>query len=109
MICQQLLQNFLSQPLQDRRDIASNMRDVSQSHNDKKAISIMDVAPSSIQEFFTEHQIDLLIHGHTHRPNTHEVIAENMHGVRIVLGDWHETGWCLTLEDQERRLEEFKL
>ena len=102
-------QNFLSQPLEDRRDIASNMRDVSQAHNNNKATSIMDVAPNSIQEFFTEHQIDLLIHGHTHRPNTHKAIAPNIHGVRIVLGDWHETGWCLTLEDQERRLEEFKL
>jgi len=102
-------QEFLSKPLVERREIAAGMRDISESHNNNKPISIMDVATSSIHRFFTDHKIDLLIHGHTHRPYTHEIVMPNINGIRIVLGDWHETGWCLTLEDKEKTLKEFKL
>ena len=76
-------QEFLQKPLDDRLNIASNMRDASQKNNSNKDISIMDVTPNAIQEFFAEHRIDLLIHGHTHRPNTHQINS----GTRIVLGD----------------------
>jgi UDP-2,3-diacylglucosamine pyrophosphatase LpxH len=36
----------------------------------------------------------------THKHNT---------GTRIVLGDWHETGWCLMLDEQQQELKEFIL
>ena len=91
-------QEFLQKPLDDRLNIASNMRDASQKNNSNKDISIMDVTPNAIQEFFAEHRIDLLIHGHTHRPNTHQINS----GTRIVLGDWHKTGWCLMLDEQQQ-------
>ena len=96
---------FLQKPLDDRLNIASNMRDASQKNNSNKDISIMDVTPNAIQEFFVEHRIDLLIHGHTHRPNTHQINS----GTRIVLGDWHKTGWCLMLDEQQQELKEFTL
>ena len=102
-------EDFLSKPLEERQKIASNMRDASHSNKDKKDLSIMDVSANTIHEFFIQNNINLLIHGHTHRPNTHQISEPNVDGVRIVLGDWHDTGWCLTLEDQERALEEFKL
>jgi UDP-2,3-diacylglucosamine hydrolase len=98
-------QKFLQKPLHDRLNIASNMRDASQKNNNEKDVSIMDVTPASIDNFFNEHHIDLLIHGHTHRPNTHQMNA----GIRIVLGDWHETGWCLMLDEQQQELREFTL
>ncbi len=81
------------------------MRDVSQADNKNKDKSIMDVTPKAIDQFFAEHRIDLLIHGHTHRPKTHHTGA----GTRIVLGDWYKTGWCLFLDDQQQDLTEFKL
>ena len=98
-------QEFLQKTLDDRLKIASNMRDASQKNNSNKDISIMDVTPNAIQEFFAEHRIDLLIHGHTHRPNTHQINS----GTRIVLGDWHKTGWCLMLDEQQQELKEFTL
>jgi UDP-2,3-diacylglucosamine hydrolase len=98
-------QEFLQKPLDDRLNIASNMRDASQKNNSNKDISIMDVTPNAIQDFFAEHRIDLLIHGHTHRPNTHQINS----GTRIVLGDWHKTGWCLMLDEQQQELKEFTL
>ena len=55
-------QEFLQKPLHDRLNIASNMRDASQKNNNDKDVSIMDVTPASIDNFFNEHHIDLLIH-----------------------------------------------
>ena len=96
---------FLKKTLDERLKIASNMRDASQTNNSGKDMSIMDVTISAIDEFFVKHQIDLLIHGHTHRPKIHH---SNV-GTRIVLGDWHETGWCLFLDQEQQELKEFKL
>ena len=98
-------QEFLQKSLDDRLHIASNMRDASQKNNTNKDIAIMDVTPTAIQDFFAEHHIDLLIHGHTHRPDTHQINS----GTRIVLGDWHKTGWCLMLDEQQQELKEFTL
>jgi UDP-2,3-diacylglucosamine hydrolase len=81
------------------------MRDASQKNNNNKKESIMDVTPTAIEDFFEQHHIDLLIHGHTHRPMTHK----HNTGTRIVLGDWHETGWCLMLDEQQQELKEFIL
>ena len=100
---------FLKKSLHERQEIASNMRDASQSKNNLKDISIMDVESDAIDQFFSQNNIDLLIHGHTHRPGTHLIDSSGKSGTRIVLGDWHETGWCLVIDDQERKLEEFKL
>jgi UDP-2,3-diacylglucosamine hydrolase len=102
---QEWQQEFLQKPLNDRLNIASNMRDASQKNNSNKDVSIMDVTPASIKKFFDEHHIDLLIHGHTHRPNTHQDDT----GTRIVLGDWHKTGWCLMLDEKQQELREFTL
>jgi len=96
---------FLQKTLDERLKIASNMRDASENSNHKKDMAIMDVTPSAIDKFFAEHKVDLLIHGHTHRPNTHQTNA----GTRIVLGDWNKTGWCFMLDDQQKELKEFKL
>ena len=98
-------QEFLQKSLDDRLNIASNMRDASQKNNTNKDIAIMDVTPTAIQDFFAENHIDLLIHGHTHRPDTHQINS----GTRIVLGDWHKTGWCLMLDEQQQELKEFTL
>ncbi len=98
-------QEFLQKPLNERLKIASDMRDASQKNNSNKDFSIMDVTPTTIEDFFTEHHIDVLIHGHTHRPNTHQINS----GTRIVLGDWHKTGWCLMLDEQQQELKEFTL
>jgi UDP-2,3-diacylglucosamine hydrolase len=98
-------EKFLEKSLNERLKIASNMRDASQADNKNKDKSIMDVTPKAIDQFFAEHRIDLLIHGHTHRPKTHHTST----GTRIVLGDWYKTGWCLFLDDQQQDLTEFKL
>lgn len=67
-------------PLSLRRRIAKKLRKTSQDSNARKSMKIMDVSENSVIQALEEHQVELLIHGHTHRPCFHEN--------RIVLGAW---------------------
>ena len=78
-------------------------------NNINKDISIMDVENSTVEKFLTKNQIDLLIHGHTHRPATHIHQCHQRESTRIVLGDWQDTGWCVLLDEQTQELSEFKV
>ena len=50
----------------------------------------MDVNDKAVAAIFNEHQIDLMIHGHTHRPMKHEIVLDGKTYYRYVLGDWTE-------------------
>ncbi|MCL6240080.1 UDP-2,3-diacylglucosamine diphosphatase [Acinetobacter amyesii] len=78
-----LLLGFLkSLPLSIRQKIANGFRKKSTETKQVKSYDIMDVNAEAVEKAL-EHA-DLLIHGHTHRPQIHDV-----HGkLRIVLGDW---------------------
>jgi len=39
-----------------------------------------------------KHQVQWLIHGHTHRPAVHELTANGNPAFRVVLGAWHSEG-----------------
>lgn len=93
-------QHILSLPLEQRRVMAAQLRAQSQSMNSNKAEDIMDVNPTDVIAQFekdgaqsakdgTESGIDILLHGHTHRPNCHPI--ESSDKKRIVLGDWGES------------------
>ena len=62
-------------------------------------------AITQVQDFVNEHTPDLLIHGHTHRPNIHKVSDS----IRIVLGDWGDYGWFLSINDKDYKLEKFSI
>jgi len=50
---------------------------------------------------------DILIHGHTHKPNIHDVpLTADKHGKRIVLGDWFEQGSVLVWKDGQYDLQQ---
>ncbi len=74
---------LLNKPLKERLAIANKMRQKSQQNNANKAASIMDVNDDAVIAAMT--QSDALIHGHTHRPDIHQVINDKK---RYVLGDW---------------------
>jgi UDP-2,3-diacylglucosamine hydrolase len=97
--------NFLEKPLNERKQIAATLRADSKEATSKKSNEITDVNNQSVEDFINEHQPDLFIHGHTHRPNIHDVGSSK----RIVLGDWGEYGWLLTIDGQEFNLEKFSI
>lgn len=100
---------FLAQPLAVRRKIAQDLRARSKSMNSSKAEDIMDVTPEEVVRAMESAGVDLLIHGHTHRPEHHYFALNGKPAERIVLGDWHDEGWCLRAEGSELSLESFKL
>ncbi|UZJ45301.1 UDP-2,3-diacylglucosamine diphosphatase [Marinimicrobium sp. C6131] len=99
----------LSLPLDKRRELAAHMRLQSKSMNSNKAQDIMDVTPSEVEKAMRKEGTDLLIHGHTHRPARHPLELNGQPGERIVLGDWHERGWCLVAQPGVLQLESWEL
>ncbi|MGU3413272.1 UDP-2,3-diacylglucosamine diphosphatase [Enterobacteriaceae bacterium C34A] len=83
---------FLALPLFIRRKIAARMRDGSKAANSHKSMNIMDVNPQAVVDVMEKHQVQWLIHGHTHRPAVHELSANGQPAFRVVLGAWHEEG-----------------
>ena len=81
-------QDFLSFPISKRLKIAGEAKDASKQSKLEKVIEIMDVNEKAVAAIFNEHQIDLMIHGHTHRPMKHEIVLDGKAYYRYVLGDW---------------------
>ena len=96
----------LAMGLAERRALAASLRARSIAANEQKAANIMDVTPSAIDAAMAEADVDLMVHGHTHRPGIHVLRGGRR---RIVLGDWDRCGWKLTLADGEADLSCFAL
>ena len=91
-------EDFLSKGLKERKEVAKNLREISSLENQTKDENIMDVNQSEVLKIIENHSVDVLIHGHTHRPFVHD---EN--GVpRMVLGDWGDFLWFI--ESSEGKL-----
>lgn len=76
--------DFLSKTPALRMQQATDYRQQSQAMTAIKSNDIMDVNLDTVAQVMLDHQVNLLIHGHTHRPKVHHLEQ----GERIVLGDW---------------------
>lgn len=92
-------QQILAQPLAARRALAAQMREKSQSMNSLKAEDILDVSPVEVIAQMEAAGVTRMIHGHTHRPARHSLTVSNQSAERIVLGDWHDVGWCIKADN----------
>jgi UDP-2,3-diacylglucosamine hydrolase len=99
-------QDFLSRPLAERIAAATQMRDGSRQAMVAKSEQIMDVNDATVAEAFREHAVDLLIHGHTHRPGLHRLTVDGRPCRRVVLGDWYETASLLSVGPDHLVLED---
>ncbi|WP_448566266.1 UDP-2,3-diacylglucosamine diphosphatase [Thalassotalea ganghwensis] len=87
-----------SLPLFVRRKMAEDYRRKSANATAMKSQEIMDVTQSEVIQCLREHQCLLLIHGHTHRPNIHDIDVDGKKAQRVVLGDWYEQGSWLKFD-----------
>ncbi len=62
-------------------------------------MEIMDVNAEAVNALLRKYQPDLLIHGHTHRPNRHTIALDGRLITRWVLGDWYEQGSYLACDE----------
>jgi len=91
--------DFLSRPIEERITFARQARSESISQTQQKPMDIMDVNQNAVEQVMSEHRIELLIHGHTHRPATHQFTYKGKSLTRIVLGDWYAQGSVLACDD----------
>ncbi|KJY83121.1 UDP-2,3-diacylglucosamine hydrolase [Vibrio galatheae] len=76
------------------RKVQSDIRTDKQS----KSLDIMDVTQDEVEQVMLKHHVDLMIHGHTHRPNVHHFPVKETDYTRIVLGDWYSQGSVLVYD-----------
>ncbi len=91
-------QDFLSKTPQERLQIALQARDASAEHKDNVQMDIMDVNQDEVTAAFERHGVLRMIHGHTHRPATHDLEIKGQAAQRIVLGDWYTQGSVLRVQ-----------
>lgn len=82
-------------PLSLRRKIAKKMRAKSMDHYHVTDDTALDAVQMTIESAMQEYQVTQLIHGHTHRPNTHHFTLNETPATRIVLGAWHDGPYVL--------------
>ena len=102
-------QDFLSKNLAERRAFADQARQQSQQATSTKKNAIMDVNAASVERRLRQTQQRLMIHGHTHRPQVHELELGEEKAQRVVLGDWDSHGWFAEIDARGLRLEMFPL
>jgi UDP-2,3-diacylglucosamine hydrolase len=96
-------QRMLARPRWLRRLVARYFR--WRSRNMARAV-YADLNAAATDDFLRDHGYVTFIHGHTHRPATHDHIVDGIHVERWVLADWHEErGECLAWDGEALRRE----
>jgi UDP-2,3-diacylglucosamine hydrolase len=94
---EQWQQDILSKTQEQRIQIAKELRDKSKKSMSEKDDFIMDVNQITTDSAFIDKHVNIIIHGHTHRPAIHQKTLNDQSTTRVVLGDWFETGSYLSL------------
>ena len=97
--------DFLSKSPEERLAMTTKYRETSKTETANKNMDIMDVNQQTVATTLLEHNVNQLIHGHTHRPAMHEFTVNNKQMKRIVLGDWYEQGSVLVCDERGCQLE----
>ncbi len=87
---EEFCREFLARPLAERALFAAEARRKSDATTATLDAEIMDVDQGTVTEQMLKHGANVLIHGHIHRPESHEFLLEGEPAVRIVLDEWHD-------------------
>jgi UDP-2,3-diacylglucosamine hydrolase len=92
-------------PITWREKLAKNLRQKSKGYQADVNADILDVTPDAVNHLMQIHHVSQLIHGHVHRPKIHQEV----HGNRLVLGDWHQQGSFIRSTPDGITLESYSL
>jgi UDP-2,3-diacylglucosamine hydrolase len=98
---------FLSKSVEERDAIARKYRSISKEISATKETEIMDINQQTLLSEMKKYGVDLVIHGHTHRPAVHEFSLDGRPAKRIVLGDWYDQGSMLIADKHSFNLVKF--
>lgn len=96
---------MLQKTIEERIAFAIQARQESMARGEAIADEIADVNQAAVEAIMREHSVDMLLHGHTHRPAVHQFEMDGRQATRIVLGDWYEQGSVVRWDDNGPRLE----
>ncbi len=99
------LSMMLAKSIEERIAFAVEARRESIARGESLNDEIMDVNQDAVVAILREHEVDTLLHGHTHRPAVHEVDLGDRTATRIVLGDWFDHGSIVRWDADGPRLE----
>lgn len=88
-------QQFLAQSLEQRRLLAKQVRNYSQTQTQTTAAAIMDVTTEAVITTLEAQGVYQLIHGHTHRAGQYPLKVKGLPACRWVVGEWHQPGATL--------------
>lgn len=88
-------QQFLAQPLAQRKAIIEQLRMRSETEKRSKTNDIMDVNDAAVASLLRSHNYPRMIHGHIHRSKCHLHMVDGHRCERWVLGDWSAAGNAL--------------
>ena len=86
------IEAFLATALPERKAKIEALRRESEAKKKRKLKEIMDVNADAVLALLREHGYPRLIHGHTHRPGSHEHLVDAHRCERWVLADWYASG-----------------
>jgi UDP-2,3-diacylglucosamine hydrolase len=88
----------LERSIPERAALARQARELSEHSSRSKSRRIMDVNEAEVLRMIREHEVELLIHGHTHRAGAHRIRDGRTRATRIDLGDWYSRGSALVID-----------
>ncbi len=100
-----VIKTLLLLSVKQRLKLAGHLRNTSAKAISNKTPEIMDVNQQTVEQTMLKNNVNVLIHGHTHRPAIHEFNIKEQTYKRIVLGDWYEQGSVLRCTEQGMNLE----
>lgn len=89
----------LATPLSFRKKLALDLRKESKKRFHKNNHNIMDVSQSAVTAAMKKHNVNILIHGHTHLCATHKFLIDGKYAKRFVLDAWHKEGHYLRISE----------
>ncbi len=97
---------MMSKSIEERVAFAQQAREQSMARGQSTDDEIADVNQDAVEQAIRESGVDILLHGHTHRPAVHPFHVDERPVHRIVLGDWYEQGSLVEWDEDGPRLEE---
>jgi UDP-2,3-diacylglucosamine hydrolase len=97
--------SILAKPLKDRLRMAEEARRQSLEQTINQSMEITDVNQEAVTLVIEKFQVDILLHGHTHRPAVHDIDLGRRKAKRIVLGDWYNQGSVVRWDSRGPKLE----
>jgi UDP-2,3-diacylglucosamine hydrolase len=91
---------FLALSLAQREALAAEARAGSREHTATQQRMLMDVNADTVARIFRSAGVDVIVHGHTHRPGVYHHDVDGRDCRRIVTGDWHAQGSALRWDER---------